>query len=44
MTLRSTGLCALVACRSKISFELQVASGCRIDGSVAGSVPAAPVT
>ncbi len=40
MTLRSIGLCAFVACRISSSFELQVASGCRIDGSVAGSAPA----
>ena len=43
MTLRSMGLCCLVAERISSSFELQGASGCRIEGSVAGSGPAAPV-
>ena len=43
MTLRSNGLCCLLAERIRSSFELQGASGCRVDGSVAGSGPAAPV-
>jgi hypothetical protein len=43
MTFRSMGLCCLLAERMSRSFELQAASGVKLNGSVAGSGPAAPV-
>ena len=43
MTLRSIGLCCLLADRSTIIFDAHGDSGCSVDGSVAGSGPAAPV-
>src|SRR5689334_17842909 len=43
ITLRSIGLCCLLADRSTITFDAHGASGCSVDGSVAGSGPAAPV-
>ena len=43
ITLRSIGLCCLLADRSRIIFDAQAESGCSVDGSVAGNGPAAPV-
>jgi len=39
MTLQSMGLPWLLAWRNSSSFELQVASGCSVNGSVVGSAP-----
>src|SRR5687767_8717454 len=43
MTLRSIGLVCRLPDRNTIIFDAQLASGCSVDGSVAGSGPAAPV-
>ena len=43
MTLRSIGLACLFAWRRTIIFDAHAASGCSVEGSVAGSGPALPV-